>query len=359
MNSLEGASRNNNFGALRLLFAILVILSHSFELVDGNRSRELLTRIFGTISFGQLGVDGFFLISGYLITKSFQETRSVGQYVLKRVLRIYPGYVVAYLFSILIVAPIAGAQFEELLSPKLWLAIPLLREPIMLGVFTGMPEPFLNAPMWTIAYEFLCYLLVIAVGLSGLLSKRITLVIVTAVVLFVSSLNPHAWSPWFPEVLKLVVGNPDTTMWFAGVFGCGALHYLYQERIRYDWSLAILTAAALATLMFFPRVAESAIAILGGYILFWAAFNIRSPRLATVGRNVDLSYGMYLYAWPIQNLLIWFYQGISPWLVFIIATMIASIFAFVSWRFIEKPCLDFKNAFVPIGVKAKSAVERG
>ena len=60
MNSLERASRNNNFGALHLLFAVLVIRSHSFELVDGNRSRELLTRIFGTISFGQLGVDGFF-----------------------------------------------------------------------------------------------------------------------------------------------------------------------------------------------------------------------------------------------------------------------------------------------------------
>ena len=105
---------SNNFGALRLLFAVLVILSHSSELVDGNPSREILTRIFGTLTFGTFAVDGFFLISGYLVTKSFQGSRSAGEYALKRVLRIYPGYVVAYLLCVFALGPFVGGQIVEL-----------------------------------------------------------------------------------------------------------------------------------------------------------------------------------------------------------------------------------------------------
>ena len=75
--------RNNNFGFLRLLFAILVIVSHSPEAIDGNRSREILTNIFGTISFGEFAVDGFFMISGYLIYKSYQNSTSFKNYIFK------------------------------------------------------------------------------------------------------------------------------------------------------------------------------------------------------------------------------------------------------------------------------------
>lgn len=101
------ANRNNNFNFLRLLFASLVIVSHAPELRDGNRSREILTRIFGSISFGELAVDGFFLLSGYLIVQSWHHGPELGSFFSKRIRRIYPAFIIASLFCIAVVVPLA------------------------------------------------------------------------------------------------------------------------------------------------------------------------------------------------------------------------------------------------------------
>jgi peptidoglycan/LPS O-acetylase OafA/YrhL len=314
-------------------------------LVDGDRSREILTRIFGTLSFGEFGVDGFFLISGYLITKSFRESRSAGGYVLKRVLRIYPGYVVAYLLCVFALGPFVGGQITELSGIKVLMEIVCLGDPSMQGVFRGTPYPVLNGSMWTIAYEFRCYLLVLAAGLVGLLSRRCILASLAISALAVSAMHPNIWG-WFPSRLHIFFGEPGTSIRFAGVFACGALFYLYRDRVWYDWRLAIFAAFGLFALMFSSRLAEAALAILGGYIFFWFAFNVRSQQLAAIGQKVDISYGVYLYAWPVQKFLIWWDPKISPWLLSIETTAIAGIVAFGSWWLVEKPFLDLKTAFV-------------
>jgi len=334
----------------------LVILSHSPELVDGNRSREILTRVFGTLSFGELGVDGFFLISGYLITKSFQDSTSVAEYVLKRVLRIHPGYIVAYLLSIVVLGPFVGGQLAGLSVVQMLVDIVFLQTPGIEGAFAGTPYPDLNGSMWTIAYEFRCYMFVVAAGIVGLLSRRSNLAFLIAASMALSATHTKIF--WrFPSGLMPYLGVPIVNLRFVGIFGCGALFYLYRDRIKYDWRLATLAACGLSVLMFSPSLSEAALATLGGYLLFWFAFNVKSPRLAAVGRRVDISYGVYLYAWPVQKSLIWWYSGISPWMVFIEATAISSLLAFGSWWLVEKPFLNLKSAIVPVVMRTERRLQ--
>ena len=167
-------NRSNNFNLLRLLFTALVLLSHSPELVDGNRQREILTNFFGTVSFGELAVDGFFLLSGFLIVQSWQRNPNLSVFIKKRVLRIYPAFIAASLISAFIVGPL-GSDPSQYISQFDWLrffkGIFFLSVPAVPPVFHGQPYPSVNASMWTIAYEFRCYLLVALLGYIGIVRQ--------------------------------------------------------------------------------------------------------------------------------------------------------------------------------------------
>jgi peptidoglycan/LPS O-acetylase OafA/YrhL len=100
--------RNRQFDLFRILFATLVLLGHAAELTDGNRSRELFNRLTRSgMSFGEVGVTGFFLLSGFLILQSWQNDSEFWNFIRKRALRIVPGYLVAAVLSTLVVGLLA------------------------------------------------------------------------------------------------------------------------------------------------------------------------------------------------------------------------------------------------------------
>jgi peptidoglycan/LPS O-acetylase OafA/YrhL len=145
MKPSSPVSHDNGFGVMRLAFAILVLVSHAPELADGNRNREILTRIFGGLSFGEFAVDGFFVISGALITASWLNATSWRDYLWRRVVRIYPGFVVAFAVCLLIVAPLGGGTWPPLSDVGHHLVSVLrLHGPGGGGAFQGQPVPDLN-----------------------------------------------------------------------------------------------------------------------------------------------------------------------------------------------------------------------
>jgi peptidoglycan/LPS O-acetylase OafA/YrhL len=340
MQVAEAASgperRANNFGSLRLLFAVLVILAHAPELVDGDRSRELLTQVFGTLSLGEVAVDGFFLVSGYLITASYCAKRSFGYFVLRRVRRIYPAFVVASLLCIAVVAPLSGGDLAAASPLQTLLRLSLLLMPVVPGAFAELPYPLLNGAMWTIPCEFGCYLLLGLVGTARALRRRGRYL---ALLAGLGTLLALRW-------LYLPIGQPGDALGSLSemirltfVFACGGAFRLFADRIAYTRRGAAAAALLLLPLMFSRPLAEPAFAILGGYLIFWFAFAVRPNALSRATAQVDPSYGLYLYAWPLQNLLIAAIPGISPWTVAGLALAAAIPLGILSWYLVERPML--------------------
>jgi peptidoglycan/LPS O-acetylase OafA/YrhL len=334
------AAKNNNYGALRLLFAYLVIISHSAELADGDRHREPLTMLFGTLSFGTIAVAGFFLISGALISKSFQTTSTTSGYLAKRVLRIYPGFIVAFLASLTIVGALSGATPHLADAPSLIVInlkrLMLLQTPDLPGAFAGTPYASLNGSMWTLAYEFRCYLLVALIGSCMALTRQRAVIVAASLAMIAAGALPL---PTPPGVIIGLIGDPQQTLLLTGTFGIGAGFQLYADTIAYRGRYALAAAVILIIAMTSPLLANLGVALAGGYLIFWFALAVRSAPLARIGRDTDISYGVYLYAFPVQKLILWRMPNLDPSLVTVITAAAATLLAWQSWTWIEKPAM--------------------
>lgn len=338
MEGVTLISRQNNIGFLRLLFASMVIVSHSAEMIDGNRSREALTSLLGILTLGEVAVFGFFLVSGYLIVQSFERSTSIWSYFWKRVRRIVPGFLVAYFICVYAVGPLAGVNLSEF-SLKEHVKIlfnGLLLQPPSIPAFFGLPFPGLNGAMWSIAFEFRCYLLVILFSLLGLYKNRWVFLATTLVFLGLTAFQVPLW---VPSPVRVLVGEPTLLVRMLGMFCAGTCFYLFRDVIRYNFVWAVGALIGLFLALYAVTFSEAAFAIAGGYLIFWFGLAFRSDFLSRVNADTDISYGVYLYAWPLQMLLIYYLQTRSPLLVTALALPAALLAGYQSWILVERPFL--------------------
>ena len=216
--------RNHLFDFLRIVFAFGVVLAHSYEIHDSNRDRELFNRITHTgLTLGEVGVDGFFLLSGYLIVMSWLSRPKLAVYLQKRALRIIPGYLVGAVLSTIVVglaAPGVPHWFRTFPVGHFLASVLTLNFPQANPVYPGTDYGLINGALWTIAYEFRCYLIVAGFGLCGLFKKQWVWPAVTALLLtgffFASHLQSLGWTHGTFIIGKLPADIRLTSIFFLG-----------------------------------------------------------------------------------------------------------------------------------------------
>jgi peptidoglycan/LPS O-acetylase OafA/YrhL len=340
-------ARGNQFNLLRLSFAGAVLFSHCFELIDRGRIHEPLDRLFHTYSAGDLAVDGFFVLSGYLILQSWTSDPHPGRYLARRALRIYPAFLFVTLVCGLLLGPIFGGgaahYFGQFHPLDFTMGALLLREPVVPPVFVGNPYTDANGSLWTIQYEFMCYVIVLVAGLLAR-NRRVFWWVLWLTALALNSLAGDALEQIrFPGSRILLGDEPGSFVRFLGFFGAGVLCHLHRDRLRFRAAPAVLCAVAAVVSLFSHAAADVLLPTAGAYLLL--SFALRpapdSPLHRFVQRN-DLSYGVYLFAWPAQQALIRIFHLQSEWVLLPLAAAAATGLGFLSWRWLERPFLALK-----------------
>jgi peptidoglycan/LPS O-acetylase OafA/YrhL len=328
--------RLNALNIIRLLMAVGVIFWHSYPLTGRDIQFAPVKQF-----MGEAWVDGFFAISGFLITSSWLRRPKIGPFLSARITRIAPAFYVCLLVTAFCIAPlgvfIQGGDWRALFTSGDSLRYVLANAAIWYGGSAIGQTPFnvpyegaWNGSLWTLGWELACYLGVLVLGVAGLLRWRWTLPLGFGLTLTVALLAEYGFGP---DVL-------GTASRFALMFLAGALIHRWQHWLKCNWIIAMgsLTVTAGSLMLDDYRIVGS---------LFWA-YAILSIGALLKARwlsvHNDLSYGVYIYAFPVQQVLAMAgMAAVSPFLFGMASLALTLPLAAMSWFWVEKPSVKLKR----------------
>lgn len=341
----------NNYLLIRLIAATMVVYGHSYRLASECLScSDVVMSLTGYRYSHTLGVNIFFIISGFLVTASYVQRDNLASYLKSRALRIFPGLIICVALTTFLVGPLYTSlplwdYFRSPLTAEYFASNASLYATVfhLPGVvFSETPYGTgANGSLWTIPIEARLYLFVAFFGVLGLLKKGWLANIAMASALFIALA--------LPEYLPLIESSSNNLR-LAGFFLLGAALYNNRNLIPLDWKIlaALLLAAAFSTNTWaFDYACSTVVA----YSLFLFAYSkkIRLPRFVE-----DYSYGIYLYSFPIQQMIAHAMPEAGPYRMMLLSIPLAWFVGALSWHFIEKPCLSLKNKRLLFGQATQS-----
>ena len=330
----------DNFDFLRLAAALTVIFSHSYLIAYGTQRNEpLVWATHNQCSLGLAAVFVFFVISGYLVTESFCRNPRPGGFVLRRATRIYPALVVNGLVIAFVLGPVVTTLplAEYFADPRLrgflvdyatlWpgpLALPGVR------FSSATTDILVNGAFWTLCFEVMMYATVLILGTMRVLRLS------TATALLVIGIV----AIWWDEHWSLMwLGYLRGWLWMLSHFAVGMMMYFLRDRIVFRWYCALAAAALLVLTSQFGEF-TTFFALSSGYLTLYAATARYWPRLDYARHAGDLSYGLYIYGWPCEQLVMWLTGGQADWWLVALGGMsLALPLAWLSWHCVEKGAL--------------------
>lgn len=349
--------RDNNLNLIRVIAATGVLVSHAYPITGGPGTPEPAEALTG-FTLGSLCVMVFFALSGFLITQSFDRSKSTEDWLGARIARLFPGLIVVTIATVVILGPLAttlpvGDYFAQIETytyvprnvtlAKLQFGLP--------GVFVSNPYPMaINGSLWTLFYEVLCYGGVLIAFVTGLIGRRAIVLGLAGVacVLYVLSGSE-----------ELVGKLPDRLASFRFLslpFLIGSVFYLVRENLPLRWSMALLLGAmafiARGTILY-----DFAFTLALSYATFCAGF-AAGRRLLFYNRFGDYSYGIYVYAFPIQQSIVAAGLAQSALMNIALAFPATLACAYVSWHWVEKPALERRDIVADVLRRFRQSLAR-
>ncbi|MEU0136564.1 acyltransferase [Streptomyces sp. NPDC006296] len=363
------AGRDNSLGALRLALASGVVVSHASVLGFGD-SEFGFRFSHGQANLGNMAVYGFFVLSGILVTRSGKRL-PLGRFLWHRALRLLPGLWVCLAVTAFLVAPLLYWRQQGGLDgfwghprgpwdymASNWAVAP--RQNDVSGVVATAGDaglahsPSIDAALWSLRYEVLCYLGVAVLAVTGVLARarRVALLLVGVLgwLILRDAVHEPFWAG-FPDSTYHrsieffeVTGkfDPDIVLYLGFAFGLGTLIELYRERIPVSDVLGVASALVLLGSLRFGYLFVVGLPAFA-YLLLWLAIRLPAP-FRRVGARHDYSYGIYIYGFVVQQSLValglarW---GFWPYLAMSLAGALGA--AVLSWHLVERPAMRLKD----------------
>jgi peptidoglycan/LPS O-acetylase OafA/YrhL len=330
----------NNFDLLRLIAAALVLISHAYEIRGIGGEEPLIKISSGHYSLSGIGLLIFFTISGYLVSKSLDETPSVKIFLFKRFLRIWPALIINILFTVLIIALFfSGMKFSDfLIDPQtlkyLLVNATLVKSVLWLpGAFQGRP---VNISQWTIPVEVRLYIFLLVMYGIGIFRRKYLMLLVWSGCILILICIYHKFS--------FTNGVPKPFIWDSNLilfFLSGSVAYIFRQKIKFNrnsWLMLFVIWLVLIKLLPDYKFVFD-IPFFTYSILFIATGMYVFPFV-----NTDLSYGIYLYGYPVQmgvQAILGNQLGLMPCLF--LSAIITVLLAIASWNLVEKRAMSLKT----------------